>query len=300
MLPKKAGDFLEEESRENVAVYGGYTTRHEYEKSRRERKRIWVKALYLSLLILLFIPAVFGVISLVRGDFFSPSSSETGGGSIRVPNQSELGLMTKDPDDMLEDLNASLIAVELLKNDGSAHYGSGFLISADGYALCSYDLVEDPLSIRSLRAYVNGKSYYANVVGNQKSLGFAVLRLLGAYGVTPVSVGNFSFVRRGDTMIAAGAVYGEAFPGTALSGMVASVGNYFRVETEKGNAVFVPMAYLDVVPNETVYGAPVVDLTGKVVAFCSKTPEAPYGSLTAMVPINVVYTLVNEILEGQE
>ena len=57
------------------------------------------------------------------------------------------------------------------------------------------------------------------------------------------------------------------------------------------------MLYLDFEPNETIYGAPVVNAYGAAVGFCTAKPASPYPDTSSVVPINIVYAVVNELLE---
>ena len=49
-------------------------------------------------------------------------------------------------------------------------------------------------------------------------------------------------------------------------------------------------------PPASLWGAPCIDEAGNTVGICTDAIESPYGSLTAVVSINAVYTLVNEML----
>ena len=176
--------------------------------------------------------------------------------------------------------------------DGTVRYGTGFIIAEEGYVLCSSNLVQENTAFR---IYQESFGYNAALAGVQKELGLALLKLDGAYGLTYVSAGNFTFVERGETLTAVGAVYGKEFLGTALSGNVAALDTVIR--TGKGNLpISVPVAYLSVPPNASLWGAPCIDEAGNTVGICTDAIESPYGSLTAVVSINAVYTLVNEML----
>ncbi len=280
---------------EEIGSYGGYLTRHEYEKRREKTKKIWFRGLYIALVILLLMPATLGVISLARGDFFPEEEPEAGGeGTIRVPSQAQLSQNPKEAQEALKNLEASLAAVEAVKKDGTVKYGSGFVISEEGYLICSASLAEKDVSFL---VHLTDMNVTATLMGVQKDLGFALLKLDGAYGLSFVSVGNFSFVERGEGLTCVGAVYGNEFLGTALSGNVAVIGTPLRVGVGQ-SMVSVPVAFLSVPPNESLFGAPCIDEAGNTVGICTDVITSPYGDLTAVVSINAVYTLVNEMLAG--
>lgn len=278
---------------EEFASFGGYTTRHRYEQSREKKGRLWWRIAYLALVLILLIPAVFGVIALVRGDFFPQEESPEQNGTIRVPTGSQMNQTAKEPDKMIEELGVSLAVVELERHDGSFSYASGFVISDDGFVLSSLLPVQE--NWKQIRVHVEGISYTATVQGAKTELGFSVLRLSDALGLIPVTVGNFSFVKRGEELYCIGGVYGKEFLGTALSGMVSSIGPSLKVGEGEG-AHTVSMAYLDIAPNPSVFGAPVVDAAGNTVGICVDLGPSAYGNYLTVLPINTIYTLVNEML----
>ncbi len=278
---------------EEINSFGGYLTRDEYQRRQEKNQKSWSHTLYIALVAVLLLPAVLGIVSLIRGDYFP--EEEPGlesDGTIRVPSQAQLSDSPKDLEEALKELDSSLVTVAAGSEDGTVRYGTGFIIAEEGYVLCSSNLVQENTAFR---IYQEAFGYNAALAGVQKELGLALLKLDGAYGLTYVSAGNFTFVERGETLTAVGAVYGKEFLGTALSGNVAALDTVIR--TGEGNLpISVPVAYLSVPPNASLWGAPCIDEAGNTVGICTDAIESPYGSLTAVVSINAVYTLVNEML----
>ena len=123
----------------------------------------------------------------------------------------------------------------------------------------------------------------------------ALLKLTADLDYTPISAGNFDFVKRGESLLVAGSVLAKNFYGTAVSGMVASVGE--TLQAGKGDETFsVPVAYLDVLANESLFGAPAMNEKGQVVGFCTAAAKSAFGDFAAVIPINAVYTIINDIL----
>jgi hypothetical protein len=77
--------------------------------------------------------------------------------------------------------------------------------------------------------------------------------------------------------------------------MVSSIGPSLKVGEGEGTHA-VPMAYLDIAPNPSVFGAPVVDAAGNTVGICVDLGPSAYGNYLTVLPINTIYTLVNEML----
>ncbi len=290
--------FLQNEGDEaEIKRYGGYSARMHYEQNKEKRKKRLRTLLQLVLILVLSVFAVFGAVSLIRGDFFretAPNTSEDSN-SIKVPTQQELSQIVWEPEKMLEEVDLSLVTVQLTAADGSRRFGSGFLIAED-YVLCSTTLIDAASSQCDISANtVEGIGYSASVEAVVNELGMALLRLDSSFGNSPVSVGNFSFVERGETLFVCAPSNTKEFPGTALSGIAASTATTFKTDVN-GKSTSVPVLFLDIAPNESVWGAPVVDVAGNVIGFCSHVVPSPFGDLIPVVSIHVVYTIVNEIL----
>ena len=88
----------------------------------------------------------------------------------------------------------------------SAASGSGFILSADGYLLTNYHVIESASSIKA--TLYNGKSYDATLIGYDESNDIAVLKI-DAEGLTPVTLGDSDNLNVGDDVIAIGNPLGE-------------------------------------------------------------------------------------------
>lgn len=281
-----------------VRRWGGYSSRHQYEQRKRGKGSLWKPLVQTLVLLILLVFAVFGVIALFQGEIFvsEGSKSDDEANTIKVPTQQELGEVKREADEMMEEVELSLVTVELLLSDGSSRFGGGFFLSEDGYALCSTALFPDAAEIREIRAYtVDGITYPVSVEGKVEDLGFSLIRLEGCFGSAPVSVGNFSFAQRGETVYAVPPSTIKDFPGTAKTGIISSKTQKVKTDSE-GNNTNVPVMAVDMVPNDSLWGAPVVDVMGNALGFVSHTVPSPFGNMTNVVSIHVVYTMVNNML----
>jgi len=281
-----------------AASYGGYSTRHDYERLRSPKKgRTFAIGMAGAAILCLLVLAALGIFALVSGKLLPKTEKgNEAAGSIRVPTQSELLVADRTPTECLEDLEPSVTTLEVMGADGKSRFGSGFVISVDGYAVCSSSLFSESDIFMKLTAHFSdGLSSDAHYMGKNETCGVALLKLTADLDYTPVSAGNFDFVKRGETLLVAGSVYAKSFYGTAVSGMVASVGKTVQA-SEKNETLSVPVAFLDVSPNASLYGAPVLNESGLVVGFCTHGVNCDFGPLTAVIPINAVYTVINDIL----
>ena len=88
----------------------------------------------------------------------------------------------------------------------SAAAGSGFILTADGYILTNYHVVEDSNSI-TVSLY-DGSSYDAKLIGYDENNDIAVLKI-DATGLQPVVLGSSDDLHVGDQVVAIGNPLGE-------------------------------------------------------------------------------------------
>ena len=277
-----------------VSGFGGYSTRHAFEK-RRQRGRSLKLLGAIAVLVALLVFSVFGILALIRGDFSPKEDEGVDIGSIRVPTQSEMSENQREPEEMIAQVELSLITMEVPLAEGGYRYGTGFLVSEDGYAVCAASLFQNESGGRITAFTGAGFSTIAHKIAVEETLGVALVRLSDAFMYTPLPAENSSFVTRGQTLFVVPSQKGKLFYGTVTKALVASVGPTVSMPDEWGTS-HVNMIYLDKEANASQYGAVVVDQGGSAVGFCTDAVAPPYPGLTSVVPIHSVYTLINDLL----
>ena len=289
-IPKLPEENSSDPSQGKVSGYGGYSTRHEYEKGREKKKPVWAAA-QIILLVILLVFSCLGVISLIRGDYVPKVQDGDSAGTIKVPTQSELAESARPLEDILSQVELSLITVEAHNADGTLRHGTGFFVSEDGYAVCSSYLVTGDCEITAYTS--EGISVSAELKGMDEELGIALIRLPQEYQYTPIPVENSFFVERGKTLNAVAAHRPKVFYGTVAQGVVGSVGPAIQVGKEGLHSNII---YLDIDMNKTLQGAVVVDESGAAVGFLTVALPSLHGNLVPVIPINIVYTVINDFL----
>ena len=89
----------------------------------------------------------------------------------------------------------------------AAASGSGFILTADGYILTNYHVIENSDSVKV--TMYDGTSYDATIVGYDESNDIAVLKI-DATGLTPVVLGDSDKLNVGDPVVASSGSSGEA------------------------------------------------------------------------------------------
>ncbi len=134
--------------------------------------------------------------------------------------------------------------------------GSGFLISADGYAVTNYHVIEDATSIELMTH--NGKAYAAKVVGYDATNDLALLKVEGL-NMPHVTLGSSDALVVGDQVAAIGNPLGE-LTSTMTVGYISAKD---RVVNTDGTVI--NMLQTDAAINSGNSGGPLFNMKGEVV-----------------------------------
>ena len=177
----------------------------------------------------------------------------------------------------------------------SAASGSGFIISADGYILTNYHVVEgfDSISV----ALFSGESYDAAMVGYDQSNDIAVLKI-GAAGLPPVVLGDSEKMNVGDDVLAIGNPLGElTFSLTA--GKISAQDR----EVTFSNSVMMDLLQTDCAINSGNSGGALFNLYGEVIGVTnakysgSGQGSASIDNIGFAIPLNSVRGIIESIIE---
>lgn len=177
----------------------------------------------------------------------------------------------------------------------SAASGSGFVITADGYILTNYHVIENASSI-TVSMY-DGTTYQASLVGYDESNDLAVLKV-EAENLVPVILGDSDQLNVGDSVLAIGNPLGElTFSLTA--GLVSAKDR----EVTMSNSVTMDLLQTDCAINSGNSGGALFNLYGEVVGITnakyssSSSSSASIDNIGFAIPINSVKSIVESIIE---
>ena len=177
----------------------------------------------------------------------------------------------------------------------SAASGSGFIISADGYVLTNYHVIESSDSI-SVSLY-DGSVYDAALIGYDESNDIAVLKI-EAEDLSPVILGDSDNLNVGDTVVAIGNPLGElTFSLTA--GLVSAMDR----EVTFSNSITMDLIQTDCAINSGNSGGALFNLYGEVIGITnakyssSSSSEASIDNIGFAIPINDIRNIVESIIE---
>jgi putative serine protease PepD len=174
--------------------------------------------------------------------------------------------------------------------------GSGVILTAGGDILTNNHVVAGS---RELTVTLqDGTEHPATVVGTAPSYDIAVIRLQGASGLTPATLGDSSSLQVGQPVVAIGSPRG--LTGTVTTGIVSAQNRTVTVQGEDGQAVVYNGLQTDAPINQGNSGGPLVNLDGQVVGINSaiETSGQNTGSigLGFAIPIDQARRVAEEIM----
>ena len=177
----------------------------------------------------------------------------------------------------------------------SAAAGSGFILTADGYILTNYHVVEDSNSI-TVSLY-DGSSYDAKLIGYDENNDIAVLKI-DATGLQPVVLGSSDDLHVGDQVVAIGNPLGElTFSLTA--GMVSALNR----EVTFSNGLRMSLIQTDAAINSGNSGGALFNLYGEVIGITNakysssgSSSEASIDNIGFAIPIDQVRSIFESII----
>ena len=168
--------------------------------------------------------------------------------------------------------------------------GTGFFISADGYLLTNYHVVENPESI-TITCY-NGDTYDAELIGYDASDDMAVLKVDGD-DLPYLTLDGSGDLRVGDDVVAIGNPLGE-LTFSLTHGMVSALDR--EVTTSTGTRM--TLIQTDCAINNGNSGGPLFNMYGEVVGITNgKFTGSAIDNVGFAVPISDIAASVDSIIE---
>lgn len=177
--------------------------------------------------------------------------------------------------------------------------GSGFIVSADGYILTNFHVIEEAYEGGheiTVMLY-NGESYIASIVGFEEDNDVAVLKI-EAEGLTPAVLGNSDDIQVGDAVYPVGNPLGE-LTFTMTSGMVGALDREISsTDSSTGVTTTINMFQIDAAVNSGNSGGPVYNDEGEVIGIVTaKYSSTGVEGLGFAIPINDAISIANELIE---
>lgn len=165
-------------------------------------------------------------------------------------------------------------------------FGSGFIISSDGYVVTNAHVVDDAKTV-TVRL-TDKRELEAEIVGSDKLSDVALLKVK-ADNLPTVQLGDSDKLDVGQWVVAIGAPFG--LDHTATQGIVSALSRSLPTET------YVPFIQTDAAVNPGNSGGPLFNLQGQVIGVNSQiySRSGGYMGVSFAIPINVVKNVTDQL-----
>jgi serine protease Do len=168
---------------------------------------------------------------------------------------------------------------------GGSGQGSGFLITADGYALTNNHVIENADEI--LVTLADDRRFAATVVGTDENTDIALIKLQAAKDLPVLPLGDSDRLHVGDWVLAIGSPLG--LRSTVTAGIVSATG---RRDVKPGNRRFYSnFIQTDASINPGNSGGPLINTLGEVIGINTAINREGQG-IGFTIPVNMVKTIL--------
>ena len=183
----------------------------------------------------------------------------------------------------------SVVSIEV-RSSYSKGYGTGFIISEEGYIVTNYHVVEN-----ARECYVtlyDDSVYTAEIVGYEATNDIAVIKIKPQGTIHSLVYGNSSDLSVGDNVYVIGNPLGD-LTFTLTNGVVSALNRLI----ETGDGISINMFQTNAAINSGNSGGPVFDEHGYVIGIASaKYAAASIEGLSFCIPIDDVRSMIDEII----
>lgn len=176
----------------------------------------------------------------------------------------------------------------------SAASGSGFIISADGYILTNYHVIDSADAITV--SLFDGTTYDAALIGYDESNDIAVLKV-EAKDLPPVILGDSDSLNVGDQVVAIGNPLGE-LTFSLTSGYVSAMDR----EVTLSSSITMNLIQTDCAINSGNSGGALFNMYGEVIGvtnakYSSSSSGTSIDNIGFAIPVNSIRSIVESIIE---
>lgn len=221
------------------------------------------------------------------------------GGSART-SPSTTAALASDTSSVAAAVEPGLVAINTTTSQGKAA-GTGMVVSSTGEVVTNNHVISGATKITATDIG-NGRTYTAKVVGYDRSADVAVIQLVGASGLTTVTLGDSSTVKAGLTVLTIGNAGGTGTMSVA-TGTVTALNRSITASDEGANTERLH-GMIEIAGSLQAgdSGGPMVDGSGRVVGM-DTAASASYQFTTGSgqdfaIPINTVMTIAKAIESG--
>ena len=188
----------------------------------------------------------------------------------------------------------SVASISCVMDNGTGS-GTGIVMSADGYVITNYHVIEGAKRIYVLIG--DDDQYVASLVGGDEATDLAVLKV-ESDDLQPAEFGDSDALRVGDTVVAIGDPLGAELRGTMTDGIVSAINRDLNLDGRQMTLIQTNAAL-----NSGNSGGPLINCYGQVIGI-NTMKMSSYSSTSATVeglgfaiPINSAKIILDELME---
>ncbi len=178
-------------------------------------------------------------------------------------------------------------------------YGSGFVISDDGYVVTNHHVIDDALDEGKVQvSFQNGKECMARIIGSSENDDLAVIKMEGSGFITS-RIGSSADLVVGEQVVAVGNPGGTAYPFTVTSGIVSALNRDIKLfDTNNIYQRSVKAIQFSAAVNSGNSGGPLLNRNGEVIGVVTLKSGSDYDGIGFALPIDESMVIVREIIEN--
>jgi len=190
-----------------------------------------------------------------------------------------------------------------LRYDSETAEGTGMILSSTGLVMTNNHVIDGATSITVSLVTDPGKRYPAQVVGYDSTDDVALLQLVGAAGLTPVSFGNSSQVSLGTPVLALGNAEGQG-GARAAEGIINALNRSIQANDQGSNSTenLNHMLQTNAQIQQGDSGGALANNAGQVIGMITAANTSPSnqfgasgGTLGFAIPVNSALSLAQQI-----
>lgn len=187
----------------------------------------------------------------------------------------------------------SVVAITAETGESGYYWGSGIVMTADGYIITNYHVLDGTKSAKV--TLYDDTEYSALLVGFDSISDIAVLKI-DASGLTPATFGDSAALHVGDRVVAIGNPLGEELRGTMTDGIISAINRDISYRNHT-----MTLLQTNAAINEGNSGGPLINLYGQVVGITNmKMMSSSFSStiegIGFAIPSSTMKTVVDQLI----
>lgn len=193
------------------------------------------------------------------------------------------------------------VTIQNYQRNRLASSGSGFIYKKDdsyGYIMTNHHVIEDADQV--IITLSNDDQIEGTVMGSDKYLDLAVVRIDGEHVSQVAKLGNSELVNLGDTIFTVGSPVGYEYRGTVTRGTLSGKNRMVEVSIASTNDFVMRVLQIDAAINPGNSGGPLVNINGEVIGINSlKLVEDEIEGMGFAIPIEYAMEYVDDLEQGK-